>query len=66
MRMSTVILSDEEIAARIRADNAGQPEEWLVEMIEAALAPRRQQAEAVQSDYDANPPARAYVPPNEG
>lgn len=66
MRISTVILSDEEIAAQVRAENEGQPEEWIAELIEQALVPRRQQAEAVQADYDANPPARAYVPPNEG
>jgi hypothetical protein len=55
------VLSDEEIAAAIRAELDGQPKEWVDEKVEEALATRRAHAGALQHQYDTKPPHRPYA-----
>lgn len=61
MRRSSVVLSDDETAARIRAELVGQPEEWIAEKVGEALATRRANAAALQHAYDTKPPHRPYA-----
>jgi hypothetical protein len=61
VRRSSVVLSDDEIAAQIRAEHEGHPEEWVAEKVEEALATRRANAGQLQHDYDTKPPHRPYA-----
>jgi hypothetical protein len=58
MRVSKVVLSDDEIAETIRRENDGQPTEWVDEEVNKALAERAERTEAVQAEYDNPTPSQ--------
>ena len=57
---SHVVLSDDEVAARVRDENAGQPEERIKERVEAELAERAANQRLVQHSYDTSHPTTPY------
>lgn len=63
-RRSKVILSDDEIALKIRAEGKGQPDEWVDEAVAAELAQRADLSAWAQRSYDQSAP-RPYTRPVE-
>lgn len=61
MRRSSVVLSDDEIAAQIRAEHVGHPEEWVTEKVEQELAESADVQRWAQAAYDQSPPHRRFA-----
>lgn len=70
MPASQVVLTDDDVAAQIRArvaaENIGQPQSWIDDAakteIDKALADRAALRATRQAEYDLTPPATPYVP----
>jgi hypothetical protein len=52
MRVSKAVLSDEEVAERIRADMSDQPEETVTDRVAVVLSERAAHAAVLQAEYD--------------
>lgn len=57
MRRSSVVLSDDEVAAEVRKAHAGQPQDQIEDEVSKALSARAQLSEQAQAEYDRPKPS---------